>query len=388
MRRAELPPVLVLDAQTRQALAACRALGRAGFEVGAASVDRTALSRSSRHVTRFHHLEPGLDGIPGLVGQHGYEAIVICEDPTVALLAERSPPTATVPTLDASLGALVDKLRLAATASAAGVAYPQTIALSGHEDIRTAFDDLGAPMIVKSSRSAAVVDGISVHRSGARVVHDVGEAERAVDWIAGGGLTPVAQRRVDRADKVDVAVVRRGGTSEVRLAYRVLRDVPLTGGLAVAVESIRDDTGHGRTALDALERLLDTAGYEGIANAEFCVSADGSVTLIEVNTRVWASIWFAEALGLGVVERAVRHALGLPSPGSVPSVAPGRRYRNPAGEVDWILRHERRLGPLATVVRDLPRRAVLEYVDLTDPRPPLTLGLDKLRARVSRRRSS
>ena len=41
-----------------------------------------------------------------------------------------------------------------------------------------------------------------------------------------------------------------------------------------------------------------------------------------------------------------------------------------------------------TVVRDLPRRSVLEYVDLSDPRPPLTLGVDKLRARVSRRRPS
>ena len=388
MSRVELPPVLVLDAQTRQGLAACRALGRAGIEVGAASNDETALSRSSRHVARFHHLRHGPGGLPDLVREHGYGTVVLCEDPTLAALAETPPPAATVPTLDASLDALVDKLRLAETAATAGVAYPETLALSRPEGIGAAFDALGAPMIVKSSRSAAVVDGIAVHRSGARVVHDAGEAERAGDWIAGGGLTPVAQRRVDRADKVDVAVVRRDGASEVRLAYRVLRDVPLTGGLAVAVESIPADTGPGGTALDALERLLDAAGYQGIANAEFCVSADGTVTLIEVNTRVWASIWFAEGLGLRVVERAVRHALGLPSPEPPPSVAPGRRYRNPAGEIDWILRHDRRLGPLATVVRDLPRRAVLEYVDLSDPRPPLTLGLHKLRARISRRRTS
>ena len=388
MSRSDLPPVLVLDAQTRQGLAACRALGRRGVEVGAASVDADALSRSSRHVARFHRLEPGLQAIPQLVREHGYAAIVACEDPTVALLAAAPPPTPTVPTLDASLDALVDKLRLAATASTAGVAYPQTIALSGVEDVRDAFDELGVPMIVKSSRSAAVVDGAPVHRSGARVVRDVDEAERAVDWIAGGGLTPVAQRRVDRDDKVDVAVVRRHGVCEVRLAYRVLRDVPLSGGLAVAVESMPDAEGHGRTALDALERLLDAAGYEGIANAEFCVSTDGTVTLIEVNTRVWASIWFAERLGLRVVERSVRHALGLSAPEPAPPVAAGRRYRNPAGEVDWILRHERRLRPLATVVRDLPRRSVLEYVDLSDPRPALTLGLDKLRARVSRRRTS
>jgi predicted ATP-grasp superfamily ATP-dependent carboligase len=388
MSRSDLPPVLVLDAQTRQGLAACRALGRAGVEVGAASADAAALSRSSRHVARFHRLDPGLAGVEALVGEHGYGAIVACEDPTVALLAAEPPAAATVPTLDASLDALVDKLRLAATAASAGVGYPTTVPLADAADVRAALAELGSPMIVKASRSAAVVDGDAIHRSGARVVHDVDEAERAVDWIAGGGLTPIAQRRVERADKVDVAVVRRDGGSEVRLAYRVLRDVPLSGGLAVAVESIPADDGNGRTALDDLERLLDAAGYEGIANAEFCVSGDGSVTLIEVNTRVWASIWFAERLGLRVVERTVRQALGLPRLGPPPHVPPGRRYRNPAGEIDWILRHERRLRPLATVVRDLPRRSVLEYVDVSDPRPPLVLGLDKLRARVARRRTS
>ena len=388
MSRNDLPPVLVLDAQTRQGLAACRALGRAGVEVGAASADVDALSRTSRHVARFHRLAQSLDTIPELVAEHAYGAVVACEDPTVALLAAAPPPAATVPALDASLDALVDKLRLAATAAAAGVAYPPTVPLSGTADVRAALAELGAPMIVKSSRSAGVLDGAAVHRSGARVAHDLAEAERAFDWIAGGGLTPIAQQRVERADKVDVAVVRRDGASEIRLAYRVLRDVPLSGGLAVAVESISGDGGDGLTALDALERVLDTAGYEGIANAEFCVSGDGTVTLIEVNTRVWASIWFAERLGLRVVERSVRHALGLPSLDPSPAVPAGRRYRNPAGEVDWILRHEHRLRPLVTVVRDLPRRAVLEYVDVSDPRPPLTLALDKLRNRVSRRRRS
>jgi len=63
MSRSDLPPVLVLDAQTRQGLAACRALGRGGVEVGAASVDADALSRSSRHVARFHRLEPGLQAM-------------------------------------------------------------------------------------------------------------------------------------------------------------------------------------------------------------------------------------------------------------------------------------------------------------------------------------
>ena len=79
MSRSDLPPVLVLDAQTRQGLAPCRALGRAGVDVGAASVDVDALSRTSRHVARFHHLAHELETIPALVAEHAYGAVVACE---------------------------------------------------------------------------------------------------------------------------------------------------------------------------------------------------------------------------------------------------------------------------------------------------------------------
>jgi predicted ATP-grasp superfamily ATP-dependent carboligase len=183
-------------------------------------------------------------------------------------------------------------------------------------------------------------------------------------------LTPIAQRPAERAEKVDVAVVRRGGLSEVRLAYRVVRDVPLTGGLAVTLETVPATKGSGRDAIEALERICAVAGYDGIANGEFCVGADGSTTLIEVNARPWASMWFAERLGQRVAERCVRHAAGVePLPPAPPPRH--RRYHHVVGELQWASLHDRvapRLGSLLATTRPWD---VFEYDDLGDPWPIL-----------------
>lgn len=370
-------PILVLDAQTRQGLAACRALGRAGFAVGAASTDPQALSRASRHVERFHHLDSSLDAASTVAATHGYAAVVALEDPTVMALRAAPPPVPTVPSLGHPIELLVDKIRLAETARAADVAYPETVSLSPQGAAFSAIARLGSPVVVKASRSSNVVDGAATHRSGARFAYDVDQVEAAARWIRDGGLEPVAQRCIESGLTVDVVLVRNGGVSEVALTYRVLRAIPLTGGIAVALETVGSDDARAARAVAALERLLDVAGYEGVANAEFCVGHDGSLTLVEVNARLWASLWFAEQLGQRVTERCVRRVVGWPSLPIAPAVPAGRRYHNLAGELSWIQRHNRRLQPLQTVIGNIRPWDVFDYVDLGDPLPPVKLAFAK-----------
>ena len=117
--------------------------------------------------------------------------------------------------------------------------------------------------------------GVHAHAGAVLVTTPDGLRDAAGD-VRDAGLTPIAQRPAERAEKIDVALVRREGRSEVRLAYRVVRDVPLTGGLAVTLETVPSATGSGRDAIEALERVCAAAGYDGIANGEFCVGADGT----------------------------------------------------------------------------------------------------------------
>ena len=240
--------------------------------------------------------------------------------------------------------------------------------------------------MVKSSRSAIVGDaGRVVDWSGAKVADDASELENVAARIRAKGLTPIFQPRVERVDKVNVTVVRRDGECEVRFPYRVLRDVPLTGGIAVSLETLPSTTGIGRDAVDALDRVCAAAGYDGVANGEFCVAADGSLTLIEVNTRLWGSLWFAERLGQQVTERCVRLALGLPR---LPAAPPaGRnRYHNVAGELRWARLHPDATRRSVEVIAGLRPWHVFEYVDVRDLGALGWVGVGKARALRRRRR--
>jgi len=89
-------------------------------------------------------------------------------------------------------------------------------------------------------------------------------------------------------------------------------------------------------ALQAAEAVWDAAGYQGLANVEFYRQSNGDLCLIEVNARVWGSIWFAEHLGLEPTARAVESVLGWPFATAVP-YAPGLRFHRPTLELRWLL---------------------------------------------------
>ena len=367
---------LILDADSRTALAAARALGRAGFEVGTMTTFGEALASHSRYVVRHHVPLPDAtlgESIDSLADEHGYEVALAAKEFTLAALLASAPRTPTVPTLGRPLVALSDKLELADVAAAADVRYPAT-GVAGRDETSS------YPLMVKSSRSAIVgADGRVVDWSGAKVADDASELEHVAARIRAKGLTPIFQPRVERVDKVNVTVVRRDGECEVRFPYRVLRDVPLTGGIAVSLETLPSTTGIGREAVEALDRICAAAGYDGVANGEFCVSGDGSLTLIEVNTRLWGSLWFAERLGQRVTERCVRLALGLPR---LPAAPPaGRnRYHNVAGELRWARLHPDATRRSVEVIAGLRPWHVFEYVDVRDLGALGWVGVGKARA--------
>jgi predicted ATP-grasp superfamily ATP-dependent carboligase len=367
--------ILVLDASERAALAACRALGRAGHEVGAASSSSTPLAGHSRYTARSHVLPGGnareesfQNGLNALIAGHGYDVLVVVDDTTLARLGRISVPVPTFPLLGPGFDRLTDKIGLVDLCRDAGVAYPATFAITGEADVDDAIATVGLPVVVKAARSA-IATSASVHRhEGATVAKDCAAALSAIAMFRTEGLTPILQEFVHRREKINLSIIRRGGRSEVRFTYRVLRDVPLTGGIAMAVETIRPDDGIGAEAVAALERICDAAGYDGLANGEFCRSPDGRLYLIEVNPRLWGSTWFAERLGQRVVERGVRLALGLPALPEVPYL-PGRRFHHLAGELRWLRLHSSWRQPLRELLRTTRPWDVFDGDDLSDPRP-------------------
>ena len=134
----------------------------------------------------------------------------------------------------------------------------------------------------------------------------------------------------------------------------------------MATETIDRSTGVGSEAVDSLERVLDAASYDGVANGEFMQSADdGRLYLIEVNPRLWGSTWFAERLGQRVVERGIRLALGLDPLPDVP-YSPGRRFHHLPGEAQWLWLHPEKRRAIRELAATIRPRDVFEYQDGSD----------------------
>ena len=383
--------MLVLDASARQALAACRALGRRGHEVGTAGYSGAELAGFSRYAARYHRLpDPAANGsafgeqLDDVVRRHAYDVVIPTDDGTLERLGTVTLAAPSVPVVDAAWRRLTDKLELAELCRAAGVAYPKTFAPATQDDDAAALAAVGAPAVVKAARSASLRDGSVVAHSGALITTDVASARASLASLRSRGLRPLVQERIRRSDKVNLTIFRRGGTSEMRFVYRVLRDVPLTGGIAMALETMTPAGGDGAQAVAALERVCDDAGYEGVANGEFCRSADdGRLYLIEVNARLWGSTWFAERLGQRVVERGVRLALGL-APLPEVSYPVGRRFHHVPGELEWLLLQPRRARGLLELARTIRPWDVFEYQDGSDMGALARYAALKLRRRFQR----
>lgn len=184
--------ILLLDASTRQALSACRALGRAEYSVGVAGYGGPDVSRYSRYAATYHRLpdpsgaaEAFRDALARLIADHEYEALVASDDATLARLASAPPPIPSSPRLGPAFDRLTDKggwTRMAEVCKTSSrVRFP-----SPHFTKRSSLDDLVTVVappdpvgrthmpLACSQLSAFIVEHEKQHRYASRAFHQRG----------------------------------------------------------------------------------------------------------------------------------------------------------------------------------------------------------------------
>ncbi len=366
------PRALVTDAEERSALAACRGLSEAGYDVSTVAHGRFAVGHWSRHSKkRFSLPDPRADSL-AYVEQL---ADVLAEEPHDVLLpgseASMLPISAHRELVEAHVATglpehevvlrAVDKLLLQQEAASAGLASPQSTVGDTAEAAVDAARRVGLPVVVKPWRSFTEQAG-SLHKGTARVCLDEDDILAAV---ANLGAPVAVQEFVEDARIVSCAGVRlEHGVVGLALA-RYSRTWPPQAGSASLARTVELPDG----LAEAVDDLLRRIGWTGIFELEL-LDLSGRFAAIDLNPRVFGWLVLAIRAGANLPALWCDHVLGRASAPCDSAARPGIVYRWEDAELRWFFRALRGLdlGTAASVAR--PRSHVAHgYFHHSDPGP-------------------
>jgi predicted ATP-grasp superfamily ATP-dependent carboligase len=311
-------PVLVLDGQTVQALAAVRSLGRAGHPVLIASHrprPLAAWSRFSRASYRLTAETPlAFSSLRAWAATRGVRVVLpLTERACLLCNLEREAWEASGMTLGCApqdlLAQAFDKMRTVEAARACNVSTPPTRVPASRAEARAIAAELGFPCVVKSRFSNAWDGQRFVADPGPGYARSMNELDAAVEARRQGQNWPIIQGFVPGRGK-GIFTLCDHGRPIAWFAHERLRDVrPSGSGSSLRRSAPLDE----RLRLPA-ERLLAHLRWHGPAMVEFRDDGEHEPYLIEVNGRFWGSLQLAVAAGADFPRWWIDLLLGHPEP--------------------------------------------------------------------------
>jgi predicted ATP-grasp superfamily ATP-dependent carboligase len=363
--------VLVTDADERSAVATCRALAAAGYEVTAGSSRRPSPSAWSRAVARRLHLpDPRLDEAAFVDAlerelRATRHDVLLCTTDAAALavssrrerldgLCRHGLPE------DGTLARCLDKASLLEAAAAAALDAPESALCSTAEEAGATAAEFGYPVAVKPRRSVTG-SGAKRDHAGSQVVDTPAQLAAAV---ARFGLPVIVQRTEPSGRIYSVGGVYADGRLLANVVSRYIRTWPPHAGSASFSETVEPSP----ELLGRIERLLSWFGYEGLFEVELLHLDGGGFAVIDFNPRVYGSMAIAEAAGVNLPATWCDRLLERDVPSATQRL--GVRYRFDDSELRnalWSLRRGRVFEALG-ILR--PHRHVTHaYFRLSDPGP-------------------
>jgi ATP-grasp in the biosynthetic pathway with Ter operon len=347
---------LVLDGQSGPALAVTRSLGRAGWRMFAAAGSRSARSRYGVGRPLIDATAAGFrDSLAALLGRERIDVVVPCTDASVSELWRHASLLGDTRILGGdreSAARALDKVRTLTAADEQGFPTPRWVHPATREEALAAMEDIGFPVAVKPTTSY-VQDGSRLRQRRHVVVANVGEGSSALSALSGPGLSlPLIQEFVPGRSLAVTAVIHDGNVLGM-VARETLSFSPISGGTSVWKRTIAPTEPGVAQAVELLQGL----NYEGLAEVEYQVPADGTPRLMEIGARAHGWVGLAIAAGVDLPLIAASALVGAKIP-------PAHGYKVGL-EMRWIAGEVSRL------------RAVLSR----DPQlPPDVSRLDLLRS--------
>jgi predicted ATP-grasp superfamily ATP-dependent carboligase len=293
-----LRPVIVTNAKNRVAYNIAKSLGKRGIPVHVADFVSPAMSFASRYV-KGHFLYPSpfskqrefVDCIIANARRLQAEVLIPVLEETFLISKFKDEIEKCVKLAIPSYEQILlvhNKDRLEQLARDNGIQMPKSYSINELRGSRSAIGAIRFPVLVKPKQGGGGW-GIRQFESVTTLENQFAEDQ----YLSRPWDRFLVQEKIG-GPTICVAMLFCHGHLRAKIAYRQLRDYPVTGGQATLRVSIRNDS-----AEMALQRLLEALRWHGICQADFVVDRKtGNPFLIDINPRFWGSIVQGMASGV------------------------------------------------------------------------------------------
>lgn len=302
-RSKDMEKILILDGNTRSALAATRSLGRRGVKVVVADETKRTLSGASRYCSEsfaypspVKDLRAFLSTVKAECLQRGITVIFPMTEALMATVLKHREEfeNAHLPFVEFSaFDSITNKWNLMQLARQLNITIPQTHYIADGWALRRVCPTLKFPVVLKPYRSMICMNG-NCTRASVKYAESAGELERTVAQYEYFRRNPFLLQEYVRGEAHGIFALYDHGKPVASFAHRRLRENPPSGGVSVLCESVEKNPEAWRMA----KAILDHVGWHGVAMVEFKVTADGTPCLMEVNGRFWGSLQLAIDAGV------------------------------------------------------------------------------------------
>jgi len=279
--------VLVLDANSKIALATVRSLGREGHEVLALG-PRFSISHFSKFCSQAlisKGAHPLAEELGCLLASHQIDVLIPLGAKSVETVhrdrAKLSGLSKFAIAPPDSLDLALDKFRVQEVAIQSGITVPSSIQAKSFAEFTGLAAEFDLPFVVRSTTHHANSQTIYIRTEDER--KELLERDKGNHLFLNG---PVQIQQLIEGPGEGFFALYQDGTLKRYMMHRRLGEYPTTGGSSWAAQSIEEDDLKlaGKTLLDALN-------WHGPAMVEFKRSIDdGRLYLMELNPKLWGSL--------------------------------------------------------------------------------------------------